>query len=121
MKTESRIEDLVKNSLFYEDTKVISTKSIPERILMLQNSLGEVTSELQLINKSEHKSLLKQGRFLFLLEDKLNLLQDIIKEITTLTNQISEGDLKQNYNNLKDEQTKLAKLFSVLNYLESLN
>lgn len=120
MKTESRIDELVNNSLLYEDAKVVSTKSIPERILMLQSSLGAINSELQLINKSEHKVLLKQGRFLFLVEDRINLLQDKIQEIKLLGNQISNGDLQHNYNCLKDEQIKLRKLFNILNYLETI-
>lgn len=118
---KNRINELVNNSLLYEDAKVVSTKSIPERIVLLQNSLGEVSSELQLINKSEHKVLLKQGRFLLLVEDRINVLQDMVHEIKVLTKQISTGDLQQNYNSLKDEQIKLRKLYNILNYLEALN
>lgn len=121
MKTENKIKDLLKSSLIYEDAKIVSSKSIPERIAMLQNSLQEVTNELHSINKSEHKTLLKQGRILLLVEDKINLLQLMLQEIKMLMKEISGGQLQQNYDSLRKEQTKFVKLYNVLNYLETLN
>lgn len=118
---EARIQELIKDSLLYEDEKIVSTKSISERIQILQNSLTKITSELQLLNKSEYKSLLKQGQILFLVEDRILLLDKFLFEIKSVTKQINAGDLQLNYKHLQEEQTKLTKLYNILNYLDSLN
>lgn len=120
MKTESRIQEIMKSSLLYEDKDVISSKSITERIQMLQHSLTEIFSELQSLNKSEYKSLLKQGQILLLVEDRIKILDNFVAEIKSVTKQLSNGDLDQIYRNIKEEQTKITKLYNILAYLDGL-